>query len=50
MEKVVSIMAAKKGSKLLQLGKKSKIPNLVIELFSETLARIGGEILMRQSR
>ncbi|MAZ47926.1 MAG: hypothetical protein CME65_05145 [Halobacteriovoraceae bacterium] len=31
-------------------GKKSKIPNLVIELFSETLARIGGEILMRQSR
>lgn len=31
-------------------GKKTKIPDLVIELFSETLARIGGEVLMRKSQ
>lgn len=31
-------------------GKKGKIPNFVIELFSETLSRIGGEILIKKTR
>ena len=31
-------------------GKKTNIPGVVIELFSETLARIGGEVLMRKSQ
>ena len=31
-------------------GKKTKIPDLVIEMFSETLARIGGEVLIRKSQ
>ncbi len=31
-------------------GKKSKIPNFVIELFSETLSKMGGELLMRKTR
>lgn len=31
-------------------GKQTNIPDLVIEVFSETLARIGGEILMRKSQ
>ena len=30
-------------------GKHTGIPNLVIEVFSETLSRIGGEILMRRA-
>ena len=30
-------------------GKNTKIPNFVIELFSETLSRLGGEILIRKS-
>ena len=30
-------------------GDKSKIPDTVIEIFAETLARIGGDILMRKS-
>ncbi len=29
-------------------GKKTKIPDLIIEVFSETLSKIGGEILMRK--
>ena len=31
-------------------GNKTNIPGVVIELFSETLARIGGEVLMRKSQ
>lgn len=31
-------------------GQKTNIPSVVIELFSETLARIGGEVLMRKSQ
>lgn len=31
-------------------GNKTRIPAMVIELFSETLARIGGEVLMRKSQ
>ena len=31
------------------IGKKTKIPNIVIEIFSETLSKIGGEILIRKS-
>jgi len=31
-------------------GKKTNLPNFVIELFSETLARIGGEVLIRKSQ
>lgn len=29
-------------------GKKTKIPNLVVEIFSEALSKIGGNILMRK--
>lgn len=31
-------------------GAKTKIPSMVIELFSETLAKIGGEVLMRKTK
>jgi hypothetical protein len=31
-------------------GNKTKIPDIVIEMFSETLARIGGEVLIRKSQ
>ena len=31
-------------------GKETKLPNFVIEIFSETLSRIGGEVLMRKTR
>ena len=31
-------------------GPKTKIPNIVIEMFSEALSKKGGEILMRKSR
>lgn len=31
-------------------GKKTRVPNLIIEIFSETLSKIGGEILMRKSQ
>lgn len=30
-------------------GNKTKIPDLVIEIFSETLSRIGGEVLIRKT-
>ncbi len=32
------------------LGKKTKIPDFVVELFSETLSKLGGEMLMRKIR
>lgn len=31
-------------------GPETKIPSLIIEIFSETLSKIGGDILMRKSR
>jgi hypothetical protein len=31
-------------------GKETKLPNFVIEIFSETLSRIGGEVLMRKTK
>ncbi|MBD67157.1 MAG: hypothetical protein CME62_18295 [Halobacteriovoraceae bacterium] len=31
-------------------GEKTKIPDLVIEVFSETLSKLGGEVLMRKVR
>lgn len=31
-------------------GKKTKLPNFVIELFAETLSKVGGGILMRKTR
>lgn len=32
------------------IGRPTKIPNFAIEIFSETLSRIGGEVLMRKSQ
>ncbi len=32
------------------VGPKTKIPNLVIEIFSETLSKVGGKILIRKTR
>ena len=31
-------------------GKKTKIPGFIVEIFSETLSKIGGEVLMRKTR
>ncbi len=32
------------------VGPKTRIPNLVIEIFSETLSKVGGKILIRKTR
>ena len=34
----------------LYKGKKSKIPDLVVQVFSETLSKLGGELLLRKSK
>jgi hypothetical protein len=31
-------------------GKKTKLPGFIVEIFSETLSKVGGELLMRKTR